>query len=157
MPEPVDLKRHIRDIPDFPKPGILFRDITPLLAEPRALAAAIDGLVAPWRGERLDAIAAIEARGFLFAPPMASLAFSMALDLLARRLAPRQSRWRFRYIKHFLRLIVSKSVDEIALDFTFWFATMASTFPRLRLALSLLTELPIHFSDQWPCARPPVI
>ena len=71
MPEPVDLKRHIRDIPDFPKPGILFRDITPLLAEPRALAAAVDGLVAPWRHERLDAIAAVEARGFLFAPPMA--------------------------------------------------------------------------------------
>jgi adenine phosphoribosyltransferase len=71
MPEPVDLKRLIRDIPDFPKPGILFRDITPLLAEPRALAAAVDGLVAPWRHERLDAIAAVEARGFLFAPPMA--------------------------------------------------------------------------------------
>ena len=71
MPEPVDLKRHIRDIPDFPKPGILFRDITPLLAEPRALAAAVDGLVDPWRHERIDAIAAVEARGFLFAPPMA--------------------------------------------------------------------------------------
>jgi adenine phosphoribosyltransferase len=71
MTEPVDLNRHIRDIPDFPKPGILFRDITPLLAEPRALAAAIEGLVAPWRHERLDAIAAVEARGFLFASPMA--------------------------------------------------------------------------------------
>lgn len=71
MSASVDLKRHIRDIPDFPKPGILFRDITPLLAEPRALAAAVEGLVAPWRRERLDAIAAVEARGFLFAPPMA--------------------------------------------------------------------------------------
>ena len=81
----------------------------------------------------------------------------MALDLSARRSAPQQSLWRFRYIKHLPHLIVSKSVDEIALDFTFWFATMASTFPRLRSALSLLTELPIHCSDQWPCARPPVI
>ena len=71
MSAAVDLKHHIRDIPDFPKPGILFRDITPLLAEPRALAAAVEGLVAPWRRERLDAIAAVEARGFLFAPPMA--------------------------------------------------------------------------------------
>lgn len=67
----MDLTRHIRAIPDFPKPGILFRDITPLLAEPAALAAAIEGLVAPWRNEPLDAVAAVEARGFLFAVPMA--------------------------------------------------------------------------------------
>ena len=93
----------------------------------------------------------------VFALPMASLAFSMALDPLARRSAPHQSRWHFQYIKHFLHLIVSKSVDEIALDFTFWFAITASTFPRLRSALSWLTGLPIHCSDQWPCARPPVI
>ena len=67
----MDLGRHIRPIPDFPKPGILFRDITPLLADPRALAAAVEQLVEPWRNERLDAIAAVEARGFLFAAPMA--------------------------------------------------------------------------------------
>jgi len=67
----MDLGRHIRPIPDFPKPGILFRDITPLLADPAALAAAVERLVEPWREERLDAIAAVEARGFLFAAPMA--------------------------------------------------------------------------------------
>lgn len=67
----MDLSRHIRAVPDFPKPGILFRDITPLLADPAALGAAIDRLVEPWRGERIDAIAAIEARGFLFAAPAA--------------------------------------------------------------------------------------
>ena len=67
----VDLARFIRPVPDFPKPGILFRDITPALADPRAFATAIDGMVAPWRGERLDAIAAVEARGFLFAGPLA--------------------------------------------------------------------------------------
>lgn len=67
----VDLESFIRPVPDFPKPGILFRDITPALADPRALAAAIDRMVAPWRGERLDAIAAVEARGFLFAGPLA--------------------------------------------------------------------------------------
>ncbi len=67
----MDLGRHVRAIPDFPKPGILFRDITPLLADPTALTGAIDRLVEPWRAEKLDAIAAVEARGFLFAVPMA--------------------------------------------------------------------------------------
>ncbi|MFM9058969.1 MAG: adenine phosphoribosyltransferase [Planctomycetaceae bacterium] len=67
----MNLARHIRAIPDFPKPGILFRDITPLLSDPAALVDAIDRLVEPWRSEKLDAIAAIEARGFLFAAPMA--------------------------------------------------------------------------------------
>jgi len=67
----MDLAGHIRPIPDFPKPGILFRDITPLLADPAAFAAAIGALAAPWRDTRLDAIAAVEARGFLFAGPLA--------------------------------------------------------------------------------------
>ena len=67
----MDLKAFIRPVPDFPKPGILFRDITPLLAEPAALAASIDQLAAPWRNARIDAIAAVEARGFLFATPLA--------------------------------------------------------------------------------------
>jgi adenine phosphoribosyltransferase len=67
----MDLAAHIRPIPDFPKPGILFRDITPLLADAAAFAEAIDRLAEPWRGERLDAVAAVEARGFLFAGPLA--------------------------------------------------------------------------------------
>jgi adenine phosphoribosyltransferase len=67
----MDLAAYIRPIPDFPKPGILFRDITPLLADPAAFAAAIERLAEPWRGGRLDAIAAVEARGFLFAGPLA--------------------------------------------------------------------------------------
>jgi adenine phosphoribosyltransferase len=67
----MDLAPFIRPVPDFPKPGILFRDITPLLAEPRALAAAVERLAAPWRSVPLDAIAAVEARGFLFATPLA--------------------------------------------------------------------------------------
>jgi adenine phosphoribosyltransferase len=67
----MDLARHIRPIPDFPKPGILFRDITPLLADAAAFAAAIAALAEPWRDARLDAIAAVEARGFLFAAPLA--------------------------------------------------------------------------------------
>ena len=67
----MDLARHIRPIPDFPKPGILFRDITPLLADAAAFAAAVRALAEPWRTERLDALAAVEARGFLFAAPLA--------------------------------------------------------------------------------------
>jgi len=67
----MDLRRHIRDIPDFPKPGILFKDITPLLAEPAAFQHAIDQLCAHYDGQPVDAVAAAEARGFLFAAPMA--------------------------------------------------------------------------------------
>jgi adenine phosphoribosyltransferase len=67
----MDLSQYIRDIPDFPKPGILFKDITPLLAEPRAFAQAIELLVAHYQGRRIDSVAAAEARGFLFAAPMA--------------------------------------------------------------------------------------
>jgi len=67
----MELARHIRPIPDFPKPGILFRDITPLLADAEAFAAAILALAEPWRSAEVTAIAAVEARGFLFAGPLA--------------------------------------------------------------------------------------
>ena len=67
----VDLAAFIRPVPDFPKPGILFRDITPLLADPAALVAAVRLMAAPWLNAGIDAIAAVEARGFLFATPMA--------------------------------------------------------------------------------------
>lgn len=67
----IDLKRYIRDVPGFPAPGVLFRDITPLLAHPAAFAHALD-LVAGRVGElRADAVAGIESRGFLFAAPVA--------------------------------------------------------------------------------------
>jgi len=70
-PTRVELGDYIRPIPDFPKPGILFRDITPLLANPRAFQQAIDEL-ARWAGRRtVEVIAATEARGFLFAAPLA--------------------------------------------------------------------------------------
>jgi adenine phosphoribosyltransferase len=67
----MDLTKYIRDIPDFPKPGILFKDITPLLAEPAAFQHAIDRLAAHYRDKPVDAVAAAEARGFLFAAPLA--------------------------------------------------------------------------------------
>ena len=67
----MDLTPFIRDIPDFPKPGIVFKDITPLLADPAAFADAIDRLAAHYDKAAIDAIAAAEARGFLFAAPLA--------------------------------------------------------------------------------------
>ena len=67
----MDLKKHIRDVPDFPKPGILFRDITPLLASREAFSESIQKLAEPWQNEAIDHVAAVEARGFLFAGPLA--------------------------------------------------------------------------------------
>ncbi len=67
----MDLSRYIRDIPDFPKPGILFKDITPLLAEPRAFQHAINQLAEHYPPQKVDVVAAAEARGFLFAAPLA--------------------------------------------------------------------------------------
>ncbi|HLJ97005.1 MAG TPA: adenine phosphoribosyltransferase [Gemmataceae bacterium] len=69
----MDLAKYIRDIPDFPKPGILFKDITPLLAEPKAFRQAIERMHQHYHGQQIDAVAAAEARGFLFAAPLALL------------------------------------------------------------------------------------
>ncbi|HVL11672.1 MAG TPA: adenine phosphoribosyltransferase [Gemmata sp.] len=67
----MDLREYIRDVPDFPKPGVLFKDITPLLADPDAFGYAVAKLGAHYATREIDAIAAAEARGFLFAAPMA--------------------------------------------------------------------------------------
>ena len=61
----------IRPVADFPRPGIVFRDIAPLLADAGGFAAAVGALAAPWRGERIDAVAGIEARGFVFGAALA--------------------------------------------------------------------------------------
>ncbi|GEP06394.1 adenine phosphoribosyltransferase [Methylobacterium oxalidis] len=61
----VALKDSIRSIPDYPKPGIIFRDITTLLSDPRAFRRAVDALVHPYAGGRIDQVAGIEARGFI--------------------------------------------------------------------------------------------
>ena len=60
-----DLKAAIRSIPDYPKPGIMFRDITTLLGDARAFRRAVDELVQPWAGGKIDKVAGIEARGFI--------------------------------------------------------------------------------------------
>ncbi|HEY4115423.1 MAG TPA: adenine phosphoribosyltransferase [Rhizomicrobium sp.] len=61
----MDFAKAIRTIPDYPKPGILFRDITTLLGNARAFRAAVDALVQPYAGVRIDKVAGIEARGFI--------------------------------------------------------------------------------------------
>jgi len=73
MSEPAEasLPDFIRAIPDFPKPGIIFRDITPLLLAPKAFRAAVLKIADHFRSHRIDAVAAVEARGFLFAAPVA--------------------------------------------------------------------------------------
>ena len=60
-----DLKAAIRSIPDYPKPGVIFRDITTLLGNARAFRRAVDQLVQPWAGMKIDKVAGIEARGFI--------------------------------------------------------------------------------------------
>ena len=66
-----DLQKCIRDIPDFPKEGILFRDLTPLLADPRALELAVQALAEPFRDQSVDYVVGTEARGFIFGAPVA--------------------------------------------------------------------------------------
>jgi adenine phosphoribosyltransferase len=65
------LRALIREVPDFPTPGIVFRDIMPLLRDPRGLADVTDALAAPYRAQRIDLVAGIESRGFLFGTPLA--------------------------------------------------------------------------------------
>jgi adenine phosphoribosyltransferase len=67
-----DLRSFIRDVPDFPKPGIVFKDITPLLADPAALAAAVDGLARAAAPLEPDLVIGAEARGFVLGPALAT-------------------------------------------------------------------------------------
>jgi adenine phosphoribosyltransferase len=66
-----DLKRLIREIPDHPKPGILFYDLTTLLQDPRGFHSLVDRLCDHYNGHKVDVVAGIEARGFIFAPALA--------------------------------------------------------------------------------------
>lgn len=67
------LKSIIRDIPDFPTPGILFRDITPLLQNARALRTALEGLAEPFKDAGIEQVVGVESRGFIFGAPLALL------------------------------------------------------------------------------------
>ena len=65
------LAAHIRDVPDFPKPGVVFKDITPLLADAQSFRECVDALVAPWRNGGIDVVCGIESRGFIFGAALA--------------------------------------------------------------------------------------
>ena len=81
-PTSIDPRDWIRDVPDFPKPGILFKDITPLLRDGHALAHCVEQLAARVEGRAIDAVAGIESRGFLFA---ATLAVKLGVGLVPLR------------------------------------------------------------------------
>lgn len=68
---PIDLRSLIRDVPDFPKPGILFKDFTPLLASPQGLALAVELMANPFRGKHIDYVIGAESRGFIFGTAIA--------------------------------------------------------------------------------------
>ncbi len=66
-----DLERLVRDVPDFPKPGIVFKDIMPLLADPAGLALSVELMVQPFRGRHVDVVTGAESRGFIFGTAIA--------------------------------------------------------------------------------------
>jgi adenine phosphoribosyltransferase len=66
-----DLESYVRDVPDFPQEGVVFKDITPLLADPKAFRVAIDRLAEPFVGEGIDKVIGIESRGFFLGGPVA--------------------------------------------------------------------------------------
>ena len=68
-----ELRARIREIPDFPKPGILFYDITTMLKDPGAYRESIDLMLEPWRDDKVDLVIGMESRGFIFSAPMAYL------------------------------------------------------------------------------------
>ena len=78
----MDLKDAIRTIPNFPKEGIMFRDITTLMTNPKAFKASIDALAAPYRGKGLDNVAGIDARGFVFG---AAVAYALGVGFVPIR------------------------------------------------------------------------
>jgi adenine phosphoribosyltransferase len=103
----MDLTRYIRDIADFPKPGIVFKDITPLLAEPRAFHHAIERMAEHYVQRNVDVVASAEARGFLFAAPLA-----LRLD---KPLVPLRKPGKLPYKTHALRYDLEYGSAELQL------------------------------------------
>ncbi|RKH54183.1 adenine phosphoribosyltransferase [Corallococcus sp. AB049A] len=66
-----DLQAVLRDVPDFPKPGIVFKDITPMLADPRLFGRVVNAMAAPFRGQHISKVVGVESRGFLLGAPIA--------------------------------------------------------------------------------------
>ena len=92
-----ELRAKIREVPDFPKPGILFYDITTLLKDPAAYKESIDLMLAPYAGEKIDLVVGMESRGFIFSAPMAyQLDAGLVAGPQARQAAGRDDHRRIR-------------------------------------------------------------
>jgi adenine phosphoribosyltransferase len=93
-----ELERYIRSVPDFPVAGILYRDITPLLANPEALREAVESMSQPWRGRGVDVVASMEARGFIFG---AGIALDLGAGFVPVRKAGKLP-WKTREVRYTL-------------------------------------------------------
>jgi len=105
-----DLKKTIRDIPDYPKKGIIFKDITPLLANPEKFKKAIDLLIRKIKNIKIDAIASMEARGFIFG---AVLAYKMNKKFIPMR---KKGKLPYKTIKEEYDLEYGKDIIEMHID-----------------------------------------
>jgi len=110
MTVPEQLKAVIRDVPDFPKPGILFKDISTIMLNPTVSNAVLDHLVAKYQDTQLDAIAGIESRGFLFGYP---LAMRLGLPFILIR---KEGKLPYDKIKHAYALEYGEAVIEMHTD-----------------------------------------
>jgi adenine phosphoribosyltransferase len=86
----MDLRPLIRDVADWPKPGVVFKDITPVMRDPAALAMAVEMMVSPFRGKHIDIVAGAESRGFIFGT---ALAQSLSAGFVPIR-KPRKLPWK---------------------------------------------------------------
>ena len=88
----MDLATYIRDVPDWPKPGIVFKDITPLLRDPAALAMAVEMMANPFRGRGVDVVVGAESRGFIFGTAVAQALSAGFVPIRKPRKLPRATR-----------------------------------------------------------------
>ncbi|MFG1360302.1 adenine phosphoribosyltransferase [Xanthobacter pseudotagetidis] len=110
---PDDFAAAIRTIPDYPKPGILFRDITTLLGDPRAFRAAVDELVQPWAGAKIDKVAGIEARGFILGGAVAHQLSAGFVPIRKKGKLPHQT-VRMAYVLEYGQDEMEMHVDAVA-------------------------------------------
>lgn len=88
-----EIQRAIRDVPDFPKPGIVFKDITPVLADPRLFRGLVDAIAARYQGQGIQFVAGIESRGFILGAPIATALGAGFVPIRKKGKLPRES-WR---------------------------------------------------------------
>ena len=107
-----ELRSLIRDVPDFPEAGVLFRDITPLLGDARGLRAAVDALAAPFVRSGVDLVAGIEARGFLLVPAVATRLGAGFVPMRKEGRLPRET-VREEYMLEYGRAVIEVHTDAL--------------------------------------------